>query len=225
MPRRSSPSPRDGTELGHLIPRHPAGFFEGLVPITERCPIRYHAQERRRRVGRLRSLQLRAGARADGRLLHRRRHAPAAVRQARRARDGVRGRRTARILRSGRPTRGASASSARSTTGTAGAIRCGSGSIPASGKCSSRRSGRARSTSSRSSGRTASCCRSRPIPSRGSRSCGRRPPRSSPIRRRSPGPTQKYIEERAQEGLAADADVDLRGASRLVAASAPTAAS
>ena len=34
----------DGTELGHLIPRHPAGFFEGLVPITERCPIRYRAK-------------------------------------------------------------------------------------------------------------------------------------------------------------------------------------
>ncbi len=179
--------------------RHAEGFFEGTVQIDRRQPIRYRAAQRRRRVGRLRSLQLRAGARADGRLLHRRRHAPAAVRQARRARDGVRGRRTACISRSGRRTRGASRWSAPSTTGTAAAIRCATASRPASGRCSSRASGRARSTSSRSSGRTASCCRSRPTRSRGSPSCGPRPPRSSPIRRRSRGPTQKYLEARGKK--------------------------
>jgi 1,4-alpha-glucan branching enzyme len=34
----------DGTELGHLIPRHAAGFFEGLVPLKNRVPIRFHAR-------------------------------------------------------------------------------------------------------------------------------------------------------------------------------------
>jgi len=33
----------DGRELGALIPRHPAGFFEGKVDIDKRGPIRYHA--------------------------------------------------------------------------------------------------------------------------------------------------------------------------------------
>ncbi len=33
-----------GDELGHLIPRHSAGFFEGLVKIAKRQPIRYHAK-------------------------------------------------------------------------------------------------------------------------------------------------------------------------------------
>ena len=35
---------RDGEFLGHLIPRHSAGFFEGLVKIPGHCPIRYHAK-------------------------------------------------------------------------------------------------------------------------------------------------------------------------------------
>ena len=34
----------DGTELGHLVPRHPAGFFEGEVGVTKRQPIRYRAK-------------------------------------------------------------------------------------------------------------------------------------------------------------------------------------
>ncbi|MBU1306472.1 MAG: 1,4-alpha-glucan branching enzyme, partial [Alphaproteobacteria bacterium] len=34
----------DGTELGHLVPRHPAGFFEGKVAISARQPIRYRAK-------------------------------------------------------------------------------------------------------------------------------------------------------------------------------------
>ncbi|WP_375452723.1 1,4-alpha-glucan branching protein GlgB [uncultured Devosia sp.] len=33
----------DGVELGHLVPRHPAGFFEGLVKVSQRQPIRYRA--------------------------------------------------------------------------------------------------------------------------------------------------------------------------------------
>ena len=34
----------DGTELGHLIPRHPAGFFEGKVDATKPQPILYRAK-------------------------------------------------------------------------------------------------------------------------------------------------------------------------------------
>ncbi len=34
----------DGSEIGRLIPRHPAGFFEGPVDIAGRCPIRYRAR-------------------------------------------------------------------------------------------------------------------------------------------------------------------------------------
>ncbi|MEO5807431.1 1,4-alpha-glucan branching protein GlgB [Devosia sp.] len=34
----------DGKELGHLIPRHKAGFFEGKVKIEQQQPIRYHAK-------------------------------------------------------------------------------------------------------------------------------------------------------------------------------------
>jgi 1,4-alpha-glucan branching enzyme len=34
---------REGRELGHLIPRHSAGFFEGLVAIDKAGPIRYRA--------------------------------------------------------------------------------------------------------------------------------------------------------------------------------------
>jgi len=33
-----------GAELGTLIPRHSAGFFEGPVQIKSRCPIRYRAR-------------------------------------------------------------------------------------------------------------------------------------------------------------------------------------
>jgi 1,4-alpha-glucan branching enzyme len=34
----------DGRNVGHLVPRHSAGFFEGLVDVKEPCPIRLHAQ-------------------------------------------------------------------------------------------------------------------------------------------------------------------------------------
>ena len=34
----------DGTPLGHMIPRHPAGFFEAKVEIDRRRPIRYEAR-------------------------------------------------------------------------------------------------------------------------------------------------------------------------------------
>ncbi|WP_284388023.1 1,4-alpha-glucan branching protein GlgB [Devosia yakushimensis] len=34
----------EGTELGHLFPRHPGGFFEGKVNVDRRQPIRYRAK-------------------------------------------------------------------------------------------------------------------------------------------------------------------------------------
>ena len=34
----------DGTPLGHMIPRHSAGFFEAKVTINARQPVRYEAR-------------------------------------------------------------------------------------------------------------------------------------------------------------------------------------
>ncbi len=156
----SALAPCDNRILGELTAGTTAGFFEGLVTIDRPTADQLPCPQWGRRMGRARPLQLRSGARADGRLLHRRGRrtcgsstSSAPMRWSSRAS-------TARILRSGRPMRSASAWSGRSTSGTGGAIRCGCGSIPASGKCSSPMSGRARSTNTRSSGRTAS---SRPL--------------------------------------------------------------
>ena len=74
-----------GKQAGELARRDDAGFFEGKLSIRKRQPLRYRAAQCRRRMVADRSLFLRPGARADGRLLHRRRLASAAVRQARRA--------------------------------------------------------------------------------------------------------------------------------------------
>ena len=69
MPRRSRPTRSTGKACGELERRDAAGFFEGKLAIRKRQPIRYHAAQCRRRVVADRSLLLRPGARADGRLL------------------------------------------------------------------------------------------------------------------------------------------------------------
>ena len=80
---RDRARPPDPAPSGRLLrrPRADQGTLPDPLP----------REELGRRVGRQRSLLLRAGARADGRLLHRRGHAPSALRQARRPRDDVRG--------------------------------------------------------------------------------------------------------------------------------------
>jgi 1,4-alpha-glucan branching enzyme len=74
----------DGREIGELARRR-ARFFEGKVDVDRRQPIQYEAANDGGEWWVYRSLQLRPGARADGRLLYRRGLASAAVRQARRA--------------------------------------------------------------------------------------------------------------------------------------------
>ena len=107
-------------------------------------------------------------------------------------------------------------SSATSTPGTAGCTRCARSARRASGSSSSPASATGRSTSTRSARRTDACA-SRPTRSRSRRRCRRRTRRSSTTRATS-GPTTTWLAERATQRPAARADVDLRGASRLVAA-------
>ena len=101
--------------------------------------------------------------------------------------------------------------------GTAAAIRCASASTAACGRSSSRVGSRRASTSTRSSVRTATLLPLKADPFGFDASCGRRPPRSSPTPPPSPGPTPIHGDAR-QARTAARADVDLRGASRLLAA-------
>ena len=113
-----------------------AGLLRGAAEHPQAPAAELPRPQRRRRVVGHRRLFLRAGARADGRLLHRRGHAPAALRQARRASDPATRAPRACTSRSGRRTRGGSAWSATSTPGTGGATRCASAATPASGRSS-----------------------------------------------------------------------------------------
>ena len=81
----------------------------------------------------------------------------------------------------------------------------------------SRSAGQEQSTNTSSSAPAAISCRSRRIRSASRRSCGPRPLRSSPTAPISTGPTPS-IWPVAPRRAAAQADVDLRGPSRLVAA-------
>ena len=117
----------------------------------------------------------------------------------------------------GRRTRDASRSSATSTSGTAAGTRCGCAWAPASGRSSSRRSPRARSTSTRSSAPTARSFRSRPIPSASARSSGRRPRRWCATPTRFAWADADWMRGAGRARPAPRADVDLRSASGLVA--------
>ena len=145
----------DGEPAGTLERRHDAGFFEGPLAIRKRQPLKYRAAQRRRRVVGDRRLHLRPGARPDGRLLHARGQPPPPLRQ-----DGRPPHRTTRAPTactspSGRRTPAASRWSATSTPGTAGATPCASAATPASGRSSSPTSAPASPTSTRSSAPTA----------------------------------------------------------------------
>ena len=127
---------------------------------------------------------------------------------------------------SGRRMRGASPSSATSTPGTAAATRCASASTPASGRSSCPDSARARSTSTRSSAPTATLLPLKADPVR----LRRRAAAVDRLGRRAT-PTHVRVDRRRLDGgarrprSAPRADVDLRGASRLVAARATATAS
>ena len=169
---------------------------------------------------------LRPGAGADGRLLHRRRHASPPVRQARRASHRASRASPACISRSGRPMRSASRWSAISTTGTAAAMsmrhRLDTGVweifIPDLG------AGHGLQIRDRRAGRQAAAAEGRSLRLR-SRSCGPRPPRSSPTRAAFAWSDAAYLDARREARSAPHADVDLRSPSRLLAARTPTAVS
>ena len=104
--------------------------------------------------------------------------------------------------------------------GSRGAIPCGCATAPASGSCSCRGSRRARATNTTSSDRTATAAAGRPI------RCAPEP-RCRPARRRScrsptiiAGATTTGWQSRGSAAGARCADLDLRGAPRLVAATA-----
>ena len=131
------------------------------------------------------------------------------------------GRRRARRSRSGRRPRARSASSATSTPGTAALHPMRSlGSSGHLGAVPPRRRSRARATSSRSAAPTATL-RLKADPVRASRpSCRRGPPRSSRSRATS-GADGDWLRAAPRADPLARADVDLRGAPRLVAAATP----
>ena len=108
--------------------------------------------------------------------------------------------------------------SATSTPGTGGATRCGCATPPASGSCSCRGCAPGARYKFEIVGAGGVRCRRRPIRSRSRPSCRRPPPRSWP----SPAPFRWSDDDWMRSARAAPragrADLDLRGASRLVAA-------
>ena len=203
--RRARPAPRRRLLRGAAHDRQPPA---AQVP---------RPQRRRRVVGR-RPLLLRAGARADGRLLHPRGHATcgSSTRWAR-TRSTTRAP-TACTSRSGRRTPAGSASSATSTPGTAGATSCGCAATPASGRSSSPGSRRALAYKFEIIGPDGEppAAEGRPLRPR-----LRAPPRHRLDRRARARPrlgrrrAPRALEQRRRP---APADLDLRGAPRLVAA-------
>ena len=166
-----------------LKPADTDGLFEGVIKarscrsttssrsttargrdVPDRGPVPLHADGRRARP----APRGRGPPRGD-------------LRPPRRARDRARGRARARRSRSGRPPRSRSRWSATSTAGTAACTRCARSARAGSGSCSCPRSATARTTSTRSPGRTATASR-RPTRTRSRPSTRRRPPRSSTSR-------------------------------------------
>ncbi len=120
------------------------------------------------------------------------------------------------LRRLGARLRAPSASSATSTPGTSAPIRCARSAPPASGSCSCPRPPPATPTSSRSAAPTASSA-SRPTRSRCAPSC-RRSTGSVVFEPRTAWRDAAWLERRRVGRAARRADVDLRGAPRLVAA-------
>ena len=210
---------RRQADSADLIPRHAAGFFEGLRRRSPSAsPIRYRAKNAGGEWDVTDPYCFGPVLGPDGRLLHRRRHAPPAVRQARRASDRRSRASTACTSPSGRPTPGASPWSATSTTGTAAAIRCAAASTPASGKSSFPALGPGTLYKFEIVGPDGELLPLKADPF--ARQSELRPQTASVVADPTPfaWTDATYLEERAQARLAADADLDLRGASRLLAA-------
>ena len=179
MPNPSPPSRWPASRPANCTRRDDAGFFEGVLSIRKRQPLRYRARNAGGEWSADRSLFVRPGARA--------RWTTTTSPKARICRlfDKLgahliyaRGRRSACISRSGRPTPSASRWSATSTTGTAAATRCGIAGHRHLGDLHSRYR-RGPALQIRDHRRRMACgCRSRPIPSPSARNCARRPPRS-----------------------------------------------
>ena len=149
----------------------------------------------------------------------------AAVREARRARPRGRRRRAARRSPSGRRTRARSASSATSTAGTAACTRCARSARRASGSSSCRASTTARATSSSSAAQDGAVhLRADPYAL-----ATEQPPQTASVvftLPRTSGGTASGSRERERRRPLRAADLDLRGAPRLVAArGSPTASS
>ena len=179
-----------GKPLGDLARRHEDGLLRRACSDRSRPAHPLPRLQRGRRMGRVRPVQLRPRARPDGRLLHRRRHAPAALRQARRALHRVRGRQGRSFRRLGaqrapRLGRGCVQRLGRPPASDAQPLRDGRlGSVHPDA-----RAGHGLQIRDRRPGRQAAY-RSRQTLTRGNPSSGRRRHPSSPIRRPTPGATR-----------------------------------
>ena len=165
-----------------------------------------------------RSLSLRAGADRLRSASVRRGHARPRLRSAGRAADDARRASPACTSPCGRPTPAASASSATSTGGTGACTRCGRSCRPGSGRSSCPASGRATLQVRDRHCRTARSC-SRPIRAAATSKRRRRPRRSSGRGRLRVARRGVDARRRARAMWFRAADVDLRGASRQLAAS------